>query len=64
MGDERGRAPAHPLIVLTVHPVAMSAWTQTPISYPQDQADETRARAAAQEGADKAAARSGSARPR
>ena len=45
-----------PLTVLTVHPVAMSAWTQNPISYPQDQADEARARAAAQEGADKAAA--------
>jgi nucleotide-binding universal stress UspA family protein len=45
-----------PLTVLAVHPVAMSAWTQTPISYPQDQADEARARAAAQESADKAAA--------
>ncbi len=45
-----------PLTVLAVHPVAMSAWTQSPISYPEDEAEETRARAAAQEGADKAAA--------
>ncbi len=45
-----------PLTVLAVHPVAMSAWTQTPIMYPQDEAEEERARAAAQEGADKAAA--------
>ena len=45
-----------PLTVLAVHPVAMSTWTQTPLTYPQDAADEERARAAAQEGADKAAA--------
>ncbi len=44
------------LTVLAVHPVAISTWTQNPISYPQDEADEERARAAAQEGADKAAA--------
>jgi nucleotide-binding universal stress UspA family protein len=52
-----------PLIVLTVHPVAMSAWTQTPIGHPQDEADEARARAAAQEGADKAAAPLGDSAP-
>lgn len=52
-----------PLTVLAVHPVAMSAWTQTPISYPQDEADEARARAAAQEGADKAAALFGAGAP-
>ena len=45
-----------PLTVLAVHPVAMSTWTQTPLTYPQDAADEERARVAAQEGADKAAA--------
>ena len=33
----------------------MSAWTQTPITYPQDEADQARAEAAAQEGAEKAA---------
>ena len=43
------------LTVLAVHPVAMSAWTQTPITYPQDEADQARAQAAAQEGAEKAA---------
>ncbi|MGD0928834.1 MAG: universal stress protein [Streptosporangiaceae bacterium] len=45
-----------PLTVLAVHPVAMSAWTQTPISYPEDEAQEAAVRAAAQESADKAAA--------
>lgn len=44
-----------PLTVLAVHPVAMSVWTQTPVSFPQDQAEEERTRAIAQEGADKAA---------
>ena len=44
-----------PLAVLAVHPVAMSAWTQSTISFPQDKAEEDRARATAQEGADKAA---------
>lgn len=48
-----------PLTVLAVHPVAISTWTQTPLTYPQDEADEERARAAAQEGADKAAAELG-----
>lgn len=44
------------LTVLTVHPLAISTWTQTPHASPEDEADEERARAAAQEGADKAAA--------
>jgi nucleotide-binding universal stress UspA family protein len=44
-----------PLTVLAVHPVALSAWTRAPISYPQDKTDEENARAAAQEGVDKAA---------
>ena len=48
-----------PLTVLAVHPVAISTWTQTPLTYPQDEADEARALAAAQEGADKAAAELG-----
>ena len=33
-----------PLTVLAVHPVAISTWTQTPLTYPQDEADEARAR--------------------
>jgi nucleotide-binding universal stress UspA family protein len=44
-----------PLTVLAVHPVALSAWTRAPISYPQDKTDEENARAAAQDSADKAA---------
>jgi nucleotide-binding universal stress UspA family protein len=52
-----------PLTVLAVHPVAISTWTQTPLTYPQDEADEERARAAAQEGADKAAAELGERAP-
>jgi nucleotide-binding universal stress UspA family protein len=43
-----------PLTVLAVHPVALSAWTRAPISYPQDKTDEENARAAAQEMVDKA----------
>ncbi len=52
-----------PLTVLAVHPVAISTWTQTPISYPQDEAAQERARAAAQEGSDKAAAELGERAP-
>jgi nucleotide-binding universal stress UspA family protein len=44
-----------PLTVLAVHPVALSAWTRTPISYPEDKTDEENARAAGQELVDKAA---------
>jgi nucleotide-binding universal stress UspA family protein len=44
-----------PLTVLAVHPVALSAWTRAPISYPEDKTDEENARAAAQELVDKAA---------
>jgi nucleotide-binding universal stress UspA family protein len=52
-----------PLTVLAVHPVALSAWTRTPISYPQDKTDEENARAAAQDSADKAASQLSGARP-
>jgi nucleotide-binding universal stress UspA family protein len=44
-----------PLTVLAVHPVALSAWTRAPISYPEDKTDEENARAAGQELVDKAA---------
>jgi nucleotide-binding universal stress UspA family protein len=46
-----------PLTVLAVHPVALSAWTLAPISYPQDKTDEENAQAAAQDSAGKAASR-------
>ena len=52
-----------PLTVLAVHPVAISAWTQAPITFPQDEAAGERTRAAAQEGADKAAAELGERAP-
>ena len=52
-----------PLTVLAVHPVATSGWTHSGISYPADQADEERARAVAQESADKAASQIGGQRP-
>jgi nucleotide-binding universal stress UspA family protein len=52
-----------PLTVLAVHPVAINTWTQTPVSYPQDQAAEERARAAAQAGSEKAAAEVGEQAP-
>lgn len=52
-----------PLTVLAVHPVATSGWTSAGTHYPADQADEERARAAAQEGADKAASEMTGERP-
>jgi nucleotide-binding universal stress UspA family protein len=52
-----------PLTVLAVHPVALSAWTRAPISYPQDKTDEENARAAAQDSADKAASKLSGAHP-
>ena len=52
-----------PLTVLAVHPVALSAWTRAPISYPQDKTDEENARAAAQDSADKAAGQLSGAHP-
>lgn len=52
-----------PLTVLAVHPVALSAWTRAPISYPQDKTDEENARAAAQELVDKSASQAGGPKP-
>ncbi len=52
-----------PLTVLAVHPVALSAWTRAPISFPQDKTDEENARAAAQDSADKAASKLSGAHP-
>lgn len=52
-----------PLTVITVHPVAISTWTRSPIIYPQDAPAEEQARQAAQEVVDKAAARLGEGRP-
>ena len=46
-----------PLTVLAVHPVALSAWTRAPISFPEDKSDEENARTAAQNSADKAASK-------
>ena len=52
-----------PLTVLAVHPVAVSAWTLSPITYPADEADVAKARAAAQESVDKVASQIGGERP-
>jgi nucleotide-binding universal stress UspA family protein len=41
-----------PLTVLAVHEVAKSAWTGNPIIYPEDRAEEDKARQAAQEAVD------------
>jgi nucleotide-binding universal stress UspA family protein len=52
-----------PLTVLTVHPVATSAWTGAPIRYPaEDRPEEEKARQAAQQAADQAVSELG-ARP-
>lgn len=51
------------LTVIAVHPLAVGTWTGSPTTSPQDEADEERARAAAQEGADKAAAPLGEGAP-
>jgi nucleotide-binding universal stress UspA family protein len=42
-----------PLTVLTVHEVAVSAWTGSPIIYGEDRAEEEKAQHAAQEAVDK-----------
>lgn len=42
-----------PLTVLAVHPVAISGWTRTPITFPADEGEVDKARAAAQESVDK-----------
>jgi nucleotide-binding universal stress UspA family protein len=52
-----------PLTVLAVHPVATSGWTKAGMSFPADQADAERARAAAQEETDKAASHISGQRP-
>jgi nucleotide-binding universal stress UspA family protein len=52
-----------PFTVLAVHPVALSAWTRVPISYPQDKTDEENARAAAQEMVDKVTSQIGGSQP-
>ncbi|HTT51116.1 MAG TPA: universal stress protein [Streptosporangiaceae bacterium] len=52
-----------PLTVLAVHPVALSAWTRAPITYPVDEQEVDRARTAAQESADKVASQIGGERP-
>jgi nucleotide-binding universal stress UspA family protein len=43
-----------PLTVLAVHEVALSAWTGSPIIYPQDRPEEEHARQMAQEAVNKA----------
>jgi nucleotide-binding universal stress UspA family protein len=43
-----------PLTVLAVHEVALSAWTGSPIIYPEDRPEEEHARQAAQEAVTKA----------
>jgi nucleotide-binding universal stress UspA family protein len=43
-----------PLTVLAVHEVALSAWTGSPIVFPEDRPEEERARQAAQEAVNKA----------
>jgi nucleotide-binding universal stress UspA family protein len=52
-----------PLTVIAVHQVATSGWTRAGMSFPADQADEERARTAAQEEVDKAASQVGGQRP-
>lgn len=52
-----------PLTVLAVHPVAISAWTRSPITYPADEDEVDKARTAAQESVDKVASQVGGERP-
>ena len=52
-----------PVTVLTVHPVPMNAWTGTPITLPQDSADQEEARKAAEEMTVKAISQLGDAQP-
>jgi nucleotide-binding universal stress UspA family protein len=52
-----------PVTVLAVHPVAISAWTRTPITYPADEGEVDKARTAAQESVDKVASQLGGERP-
>ena len=52
-----------PVTVLAVHPVAISAWTRSPITYPADEGEVGKARTAAQESVDKLASQLGGERP-
>jgi nucleotide-binding universal stress UspA family protein len=52
-----------PLTVLAVHPVAVSAWTGTPITFAADEGEVEKARTAAQESVDKVASQQGGERP-
>lgn len=52
-----------PVTVLAVHPVAISAWTRNPITYPADEGEVDKARTAAQESVDKVASQLGGERP-
>jgi nucleotide-binding universal stress UspA family protein len=52
-----------PLTVLAVHPVALSAWTRAPITYPVDAEEVENAKSAAQESVDKVASQIGGERP-
>ena len=52
-----------PLTVLAVHPVALSAWTRAPITFPADEGEVDKARTAAQESVDKVASQVGGERP-
>jgi nucleotide-binding universal stress UspA family protein len=52
-----------PVTVLAVHPVAVSAWTRAPITYPADEGEVDKARTAAQESVDKLASQLGGERP-
>jgi nucleotide-binding universal stress UspA family protein len=52
-----------PITVLAVHPVAVSAWTRAPITFPADEGEVDKARTAAQESVDKLASQLGGERP-
>lgn len=52
-----------PLTVLAVHPVAVSAWTRAPITFPADEGEVGKARTSAQESVDKVAGQVGGERP-
>ena len=52
-----------PLTVLAVHPVAISAWTRSPITSPADESEMDKARAAAQKSVDQVSSQLGGVRP-
>jgi nucleotide-binding universal stress UspA family protein len=51
------------LTVLAVHQVAASAWTSSPVTYPEDRAEEEKVRQAAEEAVNKTISRLGDTRP-